>query len=211
MRRRKTPSKKGVRRAPERDRPEPPRSRAPRNLEPGRGAGRAEGPHRLYLVAARPYAARAARPRPPLGLDHRRGVPRARHRRGAGDDPARHRRDEPLPRRIGTGHRARGARRRADGQGRLAYRRRTRRPPMLRRSSCRPTRRSSTRSNGSGSTSRTTSSPTASSRAPQRSSMPVAMPGMACSPKPAASDLCAPILGSQRSALNQVGTNLISE
>jgi len=103
MRRRKTTSKKGVRRAPERDRPRPPRSRALRNLEPGRGAGRAEGPHRLYLVAARPYAARAARPRPPLGLDHRRGVPRARHRCGAGDDPARHRRDEPLPRRIGTG------------------------------------------------------------------------------------------------------------
>ena len=49
-------SKKGVRRAPDRDRPDPPRSRALRDLEPGRGAGRPEGPHRLYLVAARPDA-----------------------------------------------------------------------------------------------------------------------------------------------------------
>ena len=117
MRRRRTPSKKGVRRAPDRDRPDPPRSRALRDLEPGRGAGRPEGPHRLYLVAARPDAARAARPRPPLGLDHWRGVPLARHRRGTGDDPSRYRRDEPIPRRIGAGRRSRRARRRADGQG----------------------------------------------------------------------------------------------
>src|SRR5580704_2734176 len=120
-RRRRIPSKKGVRRASGRDRSGPSRGRALRDMEPRRSAGRADRPYRLHLVAARPNPARAARLRAPLGLDHRRGMSRARHRRGAGDDPARHRGNEPVSRRTLSGCRARRARRRADGQGGMAY------------------------------------------------------------------------------------------
>src|SRR5215831_10393922 len=65
-------------------------------MEPGRGAGRAEGAPRLGLVAARRDPARAAGCRFPIGLDYRRGVPGARHRRRARDDSDRCRRDEPV-------------------------------------------------------------------------------------------------------------------
>jgi hypothetical protein len=57
----------------------------------------------------------------------------------------------------------------------------------------------------SGSLSERTGSPTASSRPPSRSSTPVATPGTGCLPRPAASDPCVRIPGSNRSRFNQVG------
>jgi hypothetical protein len=57
-----------------------------------------------------------------IGLDNRRRLPGARHRRRTGADRARYCGDEPVPCRAVPGRGCRGAWHRADGQGGLAYR-----------------------------------------------------------------------------------------
>src|SRR5215471_11155079 len=72
-------------------------------------------------------------------------------------------------------------------------------------SSCRLIPPNSTRSSGYGCISETIASRTAFSRPLARSSTPVVTLGIGCSAKPDAFDPCVPILGSNRSAINQAG------